>query len=362
MKAQHILWCLVAIVACKPFEMPEPEGPLAPIFYVEGRVNGEDWNLQADGVLHEVVPTAVADSNGFSLLGALLQPIGCCDDAIEIVFVQLKGQALTEGQRPVAGTYPDSFLISLKPKFHAEQSAGEWRINGSDFFTTEPGESLEFSWPISGSATWLDVRYTAVQTDGCRNTLHQRVYLPTHGCGVRITIDTLAANSYQYKAVVDGSENFDYSWHFSSGATASSREVMYTYHNTPTGGFDSVSVSVDNGTCQATFNMKQVVVNDSSQCIANASGTAEPQSNEPTGRLKANEVLISLKRNGRLYSSQSALQSSRSGAVVGAVSTYTEKGKTYYWATGTIDAVVASETDTLRLENVEFSLPVGIVP
>lgn len=290
---QNIIYliCAPALVlfGCKEFQVPDPEGPEAPIFYAEGALDGADFRFQADGETFDAFSTYSTDSLGVYSYTGELRSIGCegtnCGPRLE---VRVRGsEDIDADLQPEPYAFRSMhdaderrtrlYTVTVTPEVVGDVLSCDWLINGSKMITTDGNAPLVIL-RTSDEPTFFRLQLTAHFSGGCESVIEDMVYLPSHGCSTEVSVSLLdSAQHLLYKAVPEGQEAYEYAWTFDNGVMASTLEVEYKYTSVPASGADQAKLIITSTECTAQRVHNQIIDPSLVNCLANFSYSVETE-------------------------------------------------------------------------------------
>jgi hypothetical protein len=268
------------VAGCQPYVEPVPSGSIVPIFYMTGTMNGNDFSYLADGDHFQSESTQATDSLGVEVYSGTIRSAHCPDgDCLPTMQLNLRGKANIDesiGVEPYAIRHiPDfvpmetsNYTITLRPEALGNPTSCTWTIGGENFVTTGSEPLIIERSSHDTVAIWVNL--VAAFAGGCDATISNYVYLPHHGCSATIKSRTLTSSQHKlFEAKTTGKPGFDYQWSFESGVTASSREVEYFFHTTPSDGIEFMILDVVGDNCAASWSRNEVINDSIADCNVN---------------------------------------------------------------------------------------------
>lgn len=278
---------LFLLSGCQQFEVPDPDGPLAPIFSAEGQLDGTAVSFDADGESFDALSNYSIDSLGVYSYTGELRSVGCeVETCGPRLTVRVRGTedidaGLTARPYPVRTPDPEKerlelYTVTISPEVFGNVQTCEWLIDGTETVTTNGTEPLILE-RTSEDPTSFTLSVTASFVGGCQSFIEDVVYLPSHGCDVDIAVRNDGGYLFTFDAITEGQDAFDYFWEFDDSVFASSSEVFYPYSNIPASGIDHVRLVAEGNGCTVQSRLNQIIEPASVDCNVNFSYSIETE-------------------------------------------------------------------------------------
>lgn len=367
------LFLLPLIAGCKKFELPPPEGSGTAVFYTKGTLNGEPFNLSADGMNFTATSSWEKDSlSVHSYLGQLAEP-SCPDETCGPRFkLRIRGGAdMSTGTSP--GFYNYRFYKSgglgyrvyVLPELTGNHLFSDWIFLADTFknIYNTPDSVVSFE-ILSGFSNEYPIELRSNFAEGYSSIMNY-IYLPPHGCSAEINTSQPEPGHFILEAVAEGQHAYNYHWQFESGASASSREVDYMFPVPPADGVEEVLLTIEGGGCTARkgFNLAVEVSAPSANFDYYVEAIPVPDSLKAGEDLQTIEIIYT-DEYGTVYTSHGIKQPDWASFEIISSENYYDpiiaKDKKSRKITALFEVLLYNESDTIEVRNAELALPVGL--